>query len=119
MLDKYNNTTITYDIYDAEAAGDPYPGISNNTALTDATTPAAVVYRGEYISKPITEITEDTENITVSFKFMGGNDTGINNVIRDNMNNPNIYSIDGRHLGNDINKLGKGIYIINKKKVIL
>ena len=50
---------------------------------------------------------------------MGGNDTGINNVIRDNMNNPNIYSIDGRHLGNDINKLGKGIYIINSKKVIL
>ncbi len=119
LLDKYNNTTITYDIYDAEAAGDPYPGISYNTALTDATTPAAVVYRGEYISKPITEITEDTENLIVSFKFMGGNDTGINNVIRDNMNNPNIYSIDGRHLGNDINKLGKGIYIINKKKVIL
>ena len=28
-----------------------------------------------------------------------------------------IYSIDGRYLGNDLNRLGKGIYIVNGKKV--
>jgi hypothetical protein len=29
-----------------------------------------------------------------------------------------IYSIDGRYLGNDQDKLERGIYIINGKKII-
>ena len=34
--------------------------------------------------------------------------------VRDNR----VYTIDGRQMGNDLNKLGRGIYIINGKKVI-
>ena len=30
-----------------------------------------------------------------------------------------IYSIDGRYVGNDLHALGKGIYIVNGKKVVL
>lgn len=30
-----------------------------------------------------------------------------------------IYSLDGRHLGNDVTVLKKGIYIINKRKVVV
>ena len=26
-----------------------------------------------------------------------------------------VYSIDGRYLGNDVSKLGKGLYIVNGK----
>ena len=32
--------------------------------------------------------------------------------------NGNIYSIDGRYMGRDFNALGKGIYIVNGKKVV-
>ena len=45
--------------------------------------------------------------------------TGIENV---EMNNQpavkGVYSIDGRYLGNDISKLGKGLYIVNGKKIV-
>ena len=30
-----------------------------------------------------------------------------------------IYSLDGRYLGSDIGRLGKGIYIINNRKVVI
>ena len=29
-----------------------------------------------------------------------------------------VYSLDGRYLGNDVSKLGKGLYIVNGKKVV-
>lgn len=48
-------------------AGDLYPYNGNN-ALTDESTPAAKVNTGNYMSKPITEITD--ENGVVSFWFM-------------------------------------------------
>ncbi|MCI7199021.1 MAG: peptidase, partial [Prevotella sp.] len=45
--------------------------------------------------------------------------TGIENV---EMNNQpavtGVYSIDGRYLGNDVSKLGKGLYIVNGKKIV-
>lgn len=34
------------------------------------------------------------------------------------LNNGDIYSIDGRYMGRDFNALGKGIYIVNGKKVV-
>ena len=45
--------------------------------------------------------------------------TGIENV---EMNSKpavmGVYSIDGRYLGNDVSKLGKGLYIVNGKKIV-
>lgn len=117
LLEKYNNLEITYDIYDEEAAGDPYPGIKNTKELTDTSNPAAIVYNGELMGKPITDISENTSDNTVSFKFMGGSDTGIDDIKADNTPT-SIFSIDGQYLGKDFNKLKKGIYIINNKKVI-
>jgi UPF0716 protein FxsA len=29
-----------------------------------------------------------------------------------------VYSLDGRYLGNDVSKLGKGLYIVNGEKVV-
>lgn len=49
-------------------AGHPYPGITGNTALTDESVPAAEVYRGEFMGKPIKQIEE--HDGVVSFKFM-------------------------------------------------
>lgn len=117
LLERYGGMEITTAIYNSEQAGDPYPGTSNVTSLTDETTPAAQVYRGGFIGKPITDIAEDTEAGTVSFKFMGGAETGINEIKAAN-GNKRIYSTDGRYLGTDLTRLGKGIYIVGNKKVI-
>ena len=56
----------------AGLAGDPWPGRTGNTALTNYTTPAATLYSDnsdgtKFMSKAIDNITEDTENQTVSF----------------------------------------------------
>ena len=52
--------------------GDPWPGTAGNTQLTNYSTPAATLYNknkdGQYLmSKSIDNITEDTDNNTISF----------------------------------------------------
>ncbi len=56
----------------ASLAGDPWPGTSGNTSLTNYTTPAAVTFNAntdgqKLMNKPIDNITENTEANTVSF----------------------------------------------------
>lgn len=52
----------------ASLAGNPYPGTTGNHMLTDYSKPASVVYKGDFMKKPITQISE--KNQVVSFKFM-------------------------------------------------
>ena len=64
----------------------------------------------------------------MSFKVLGGNDenvldntapTAINGIYVDTKaQDSRVYSIDGRFLGNDVNALGKGLYIVGGKKVV-
>lgn len=59
----------------ASLAGDPYPGTSKNTSLTDTSIPAAKLFNlnkdaRKYMGKPIEMITEKDGKI--SFRFMGG-----------------------------------------------
>ena len=51
------------------SSGLPYPGTSNITSFTDATTPNAQSWAGVPTNKPITNITENIGNNTVSFDF--------------------------------------------------
>jgi hypothetical protein len=45
--------------------------------------------------------------------------TGIENVKTVAVKNDNrIYTLDGRFVGNDFNALGRGLYIVNGKKVV-
>lgn len=119
LVARYAGTEITNKIYLAEFAGDPYPGSGGVTALTDGTTPAAAwVYNGGFMGKPLTDIKEDTDAKTVSFKFMGGEEAGIRNV-RTTAARQQIYSLDGRCLGTDISRLKKGVYVVGGKKVCL
>ena len=58
-----------------DLAGDPYPGTTRNTALTDGSRPAATLYNKnlngtKYMGKPI-EAIDETDG-TISFSFMGG-----------------------------------------------
>ncbi len=50
--------------------GDVWPGTTGNTAFTDTSTPAATVYTGGYLGKPVTDIKMD--NKIISFSFMMG-----------------------------------------------
>ena len=50
---------------------------------------------------------------------MGGGETAIAGVVNDNKNVDNrVFSIDGVYLGNDINAVGNGVFIVNGKKVV-
>ena len=51
-------------------AGDLWPGIARNTEFTNTSFPAAKVYTGEFLDKPVTKI--KYENDIVSFSFLGG-----------------------------------------------
>ena len=52
----------------ASLKGDVWPGTSGNTELTNTSIPAAKVYAGGYMNKPITDI--KYENDVISFNFM-------------------------------------------------
>ncbi|MFZ4413230.1 MAG: M6 family metalloprotease domain-containing protein [Bacteroidales bacterium] len=53
-------------------SGCPFPGTGYKTSFTDATTPNSKSWANANTAKPITLITENTSNKTVSFAFMGG-----------------------------------------------
>lgn len=111
---------------------DVYP-YEDNDELTNTSKPAAKLYNvgldgTKNMSKPITGITRN-EDGTMAFKFMGGNDknvisnattNGISNITVSNKlaEDTRVYSIDGRCLGNDINALGHGMYIVGGKKIV-
>lgn len=63
----------------SDLAGDPYPGITGNTALTETTTPAAILYHKnvtgmKLMGHPVTDISE--QNGLISFTFDGGSFVG-------------------------------------------
>ncbi|MBN2777846.1 MAG: M6 family metalloprotease domain-containing protein [Bacteroidales bacterium] len=55
--------------------GDPFPGASNNTSFTDATTPSAQSYSSQNTNKPVTDIQEISQ--IIYFDFMGGAVSGV------------------------------------------
>ena len=116
---------------------DLYPymvsGAVMNDELTDDSRPAAKLYNKnadgtKYMGKPVTAIRKNADG-TMSFDFMGGSEenildnttkkeeTAIKDIKADTRKADNrVYSIDGRYLGDDINALGKGLYIVGGKK---
>ena len=54
------------------SGGCPFPGTGSKTSFTDATTPNSKSWAAANTAKPITGITENNTNKTVSFAFMGG-----------------------------------------------
>lgn len=63
-----NNATSSNELVQA-ISGQPYPGATGNTWLTDDSAPAATVFAGTFLGKPITQIRE-MENGDIVFKFM-------------------------------------------------
>lgn len=106
------------------AAGDVYP-YNENDSLTNNSVPAASLYNANtdgtyYMNKPITNISQNEDGL-ISFTFANNNTaTGISNVVvdADEVSDKRVFSIDGRYLGNDIDALKNGIYIVGKKIVV-
>lgn len=63
----YYNASDEDEFYE-NMAGDLWPGKVGNTEFTNTSLPAAKVYKGGYLNKPVTNI--KYENDIVSFKFM-------------------------------------------------
>lgn len=119
FYEKYAGQLFDQAAYITEAAGDLYPGNAAVTSLTDESTPtAAWVYTGSYMGKPITDISEDAETGTISFKFMGGADTAVQDIRHSESILQPVYTIGGTYVGTDASRLGKGIYIMGGKKIV-
>lgn len=126
MVQKYKGTTIVGNsdvakaIYAKEAAGDPWPGISNVTEMTGDSYYAFSSVKTFMQNKPVTDIQEN--NGVITFKFMGGAVDGIINIT-DNVKSGNhsdkVYTIDGRYVGTSLDNLRPGIYIRNNKKIVV
>ena len=65
-LDAYED--VTSQEFTASLKGDVWPGTSGNTELTNTSIPAAKVYKGGYMNKPITGIKYQDD--VISFNFM-------------------------------------------------
>ncbi|MFZ4399952.1 MAG: M6 family metalloprotease domain-containing protein [Bacteroidales bacterium] len=64
------NAPTTYGTINS--SGCPFPGTGGKTSFTDITTPNSKSWANANTAKPITNITENTTNKTISFAFMGG-----------------------------------------------
>lgn len=62
--------TVSNEKFRESMQGDVWPGTKGNTELTNTSIPAAMVYAGGHMNKPITKI--KYEDGIISFVFMGG-----------------------------------------------
>ncbi len=114
-----NDSTL---LYFQEMNGDPFPGTSGVTSLTDDMTrqdgkSMLYTYTGK-LNKPIYNIKEDEDGV-ISFDFMKDySETGISKpIIYREEQDQRIFTIDGRYAGTDLKALPRGLYIIGKRKV--
>lgn len=84
------NPTTTYGTING--TGCSFPGSGLKTSFTDATTPWAKSWAGTNTSKPITNITENTTNKTVTFTFMGGSSCTTPTIQANNFSISNLLS---------------------------
>lgn len=102
----------TNEEYKSSHQGDPFPGSTNKTELL------SVTLNNSTLVKPIYNIKEENEVIT--FDYLDNiSAIQLPSVDETDMTTKQIFSLDGRYLGNDASKLTKGVYIIGKKKVVI
>ena len=69
------------------------------------------------VNKALKNITEN--NGTISFDFINDFATGIHSIKNSRAHTNDVYSIDGRYVGNSLHHLPSGIYICNGKKIVI
>ena len=105
----------TKDQYNESLCHDLFPTIVDETTINKLDT---VVLNNTTLTDLLFNIKEENEVIT--FDYLKDQSTGIVHPIVDvnNEGDKKIYTLDGKYAGTDINCLPKGIYIIDKKKII-
>lgn len=93
-------------------AGDPFPGTSGVTSLTNVTLNKST------LQKPILNINEDVSTGVITFNFLNNTPSGIDNTTIEKFDNNRFYTLDGRFVGFDSSVLPKGIYIRGNKKFV-
>ena len=96
-------------------AGDPYPGTSNITEIL------SVRLNNSTLQKPIYQIIERPDSV-ITFNFLRKDiPAGIATLIeeKNNTTDNRVFTIDGRFVGTTTKGLPKGVYIVNKKKIIV
>lgn len=92
-----SNATKDKKVWLATMSGNLYPGTSMNYALTDDSTPAAEVFTGQLMHKPIRNITENEDGtITLCFRTNGRLETpeGVSTEVQDDFMEINWNTVD-------------------------
>lgn len=118
---KYQDLENLAQTYRAQEAGDVFPGTESVSAWTaESGLPNSSWFTGESaIGFSLTNITEDTEQQTVSFSYTAPTSDGIDGIEADTDREADIHTLSGVHVGTDPSALPKGIYIVGKKKVVV
>jgi M6 family metalloprotease-like protein len=64
-----------HEYWGESAAGDPFPGTTNNTSFTDTTTPSSKAWNNDDTGVPVTNIAENGGQISFDVGSTGGGDT--------------------------------------------
>lgn len=96
---------------------DLFPGTTNATQFTDETVPAASLFNGtsKLLSRPIYNIAETADGL-ITFSYLDATLTGVHSatVNGESTAPATVYDLSGRR----VSRAGKGVYIVNGKKVL-
>lgn len=100
--------------------GDLYPGSSGNTSLTDASSPAAMLYHAnddgrKFLGRPVEQIAEDAQG-RISFVFDGGKADAIDDVTVGRNSSAAVYTLQGVRMNSTA---VPGVYLKNGRKVLV
>ncbi len=107
-----NFQNVTYEDFYNVVKGDLYPGTTENTELSDVSTPSTNVFTGNGLGKPIYNIRMSDEGV-ISFSYLDNTLTGISTVEQKDGDSSRLYTIDGTLIfnGEESPNFKPGIYI--------
>ena len=106
--------------YGTLKAGDMVPQnglfLNGNKFYYSTGNTAIKAFRGYFKFVDVLTSVEDANNVKVDFNIDGN--TTLINGLSTSQDGSAVYTIDGKHMGSDMERLHRGIYIQNGKKVV-
>ena len=106
--------------YGTLKAGDMVPQnglfLNGNKFYYSTGNTAIKAFRGYFDFVDVLTSVEDANNVKVDFNIDGN--TTLINGLSTSLDGSAVYTIDGKHMGSDMERLHRGIYIQNGKKVV-
>lgn len=93
---KYDIEEADRDDSESTLANDVFPSTFFNNFFTDYSTPNSILWNGESLNKPITQITRDTSTHCIHFRFMIPDSSAIVETVHENIKLSNTsYRVKG------------------------